>query len=224
MTTSDQRAAAATLPIDPFSADDALIAEVEEHRRAVRRVYTLDGTVVVLGRGSSVEREIDEAACRRDGVAVLRRRGGGCAVLIDPGNVIVSAALPLEGIGGNRCHLDRLSDWLRDGLERLGAAGVERQGICDLVQAGRKISGACLYRARGLLYYSATLLVEARVELLGRYLRHPPREPDYRAGRRHEHFVGLLQLPRPLPAAAVAAALSAALAPLPTAAPCEARG
>ena len=29
-----------------------------------------------------------------DGVPVLRRRGGGCAVLLDPGNLVVAAALP----------------------------------------------------------------------------------------------------------------------------------
>ncbi|MBK8480060.1 MAG: hypothetical protein IPL40_02625 [Proteobacteria bacterium] len=204
----------ATPVVASFSEDDALIAAAEQGERAGWRVYRLDRTVIVLGRGSRAEREVDLAACERDGVPLLRRRGGGCTVVLDPGNVIVSVCLPLEGISGNLCQLHRLSDWLGEGLKRLGAEGVERQGICDLAQAGRKISGACLYRARGLLYYSATVLVEARLELLGRYLLHPPREPDYRAGRPHEEFVGALRLPRPLPAAEVAAALSAGLAPL----------
>lgn len=201
--------------LEPYGADDALIAAVQQQQRALWRVYTLERTVVVLGRGSTPEREVNLAACERDGVPLLRRRGGGCAVVIDPGNVIVSVGQPLAGIAGNLCQLHRLSDWLATGLARLGAVGVERQGICDLVQGGRKISGACLYRARGLLYYSATVLVDARLELIARYLLHPPREPDYRGGRGHQDFVGRLQLPRALAAPQVAAALAEQLLPLP---------
>jgi len=43
-----------------------------------------------------------------------------------------------------------------------------------------------------LLYYSASLLVNAQLSLVERYLRHPPREPKYRDGRSHLEFVANL--------------------------------
>ena len=126
---------------------------------------------------------------------ILRRRGGGCAVLLDPGNVVVSAALAARGIGDNLRHFARLSRWLIDGLDRLGIHGLRQAGISDLAVGQRKVGGACIYRSRGLLFYTASLLVAPDLERMERYLRHPPREPDYRAGRRHRDFVGALPLP-----------------------------
>mgnify|MGYP000753667588 CR=1 FL=1 len=48
--------------------------------------------------------------------------------------------------------------------------GVYRDGISDLVLGDRKVGGACIYRTRGLLFYSASLLV---APILGRYLDAP---------------------------------------------------
>jgi lipoate-protein ligase A len=42
------------------------------------------------------------------------------------------------------------------------------------------------------VYYSASLLVKPDVSLVERYLRHPPREPEYRRGRSHREFMGAL--------------------------------
>ena len=50
-------------------------------------------------------------------------------------------------------------------------------------------SGSCIYRTRGLLYYSTTLLLDPDLELVERYLPHPPREPEYRRGRPHRDFM-----------------------------------
>jgi lipoate-protein ligase A len=58
------------------------------------------------------------------------------------------------------------------------------------------VGGACIHRTRDLLYYSTTLLCAPELALMERYLRHPPREPGYRHGRRHAEFVGSL-LERP---------------------------
>jgi lipoate-protein ligase A len=40
--------------------------------------------------------------------------------------------------------------------------------------------------------YSATLLVDPDLDLVERYLAHPPREPEYRRGRPHRDFMGRL--------------------------------
>lgn len=180
------------IEIGSYNLDDDLLDEVRRDGLPRVRIYRPDRTVVVLGRGSDPEREIEIEACLEDGVPVLKRRGGGCAVVLDPGNVIVTAVLPVKGYGDNDRLFGRLSGWLLDGLRRAGIPDLYRDGISDLVAGGRKVSGACIYRSKNLLFYSSTLLVEPDTEKVERYLKHPPREPDYRRGRRHGEFIGSL--------------------------------
>jgi lipoate---protein ligase len=156
------------------------------------RVYRVADPIVVLGRGSDPEREVDLEACRADGVPVVRRSGGGCSVVLDPGNLLVGVALRIPGLLGSLEHFRRISAWLIAGLDRIGLSGLRREGPSDLVLGERKVGGACIHRGRDLLHYGASLLVSPQVELMERYLRHPPREPEYRRGRSHREFVGAL--------------------------------
>ncbi len=197
--------------IHTYDYDDDLIEIACSARERRWRVYRLTDMVVVLGRGSNPHTELQLDACVEDGVPLLRRRGGGCAVVVDPGNVIVSAVLPMNGIGSHREYFGRLSDWLICGLREVGVPSIRRAGVSDLAIQNRKIGGACIYGTKDFLYYSATLLVHPRIELMERYLKHPPREPEYRRGRSHSDFVGSLSGGQVREAERLAAALRAAL-------------
>lgn len=175
-----------------YQLEDELWRSTAADGRPRRRVYQVEAPMVVLGRGSKPEVELDLEACAADGVPLLRRRGGGCSVVLDPGNLIVAVALPVEGIGRNLEHFDQVNRSLIGALSELGVAGVGQDGTSDLVISDRKIGGTCIYRSRGVLLYSASLLVSPRLELIERYLRHPPREPPYRRGRPHLEFVRTL--------------------------------
>lgn len=212
MSAGEARPDAATLPIGEYLEDEALCAATRQDRRPRHRVHRPAHLEVVLGRGSKPELELELAACLADRVPVTRRSGGGCAVVLDPGDLIVSVALPLDGLGGNLRAFARISDWLVAALAALGIAGVRREGPSDLVRGDRKVGGACIHRTRDLLYYATTLLCTPAVALMERYLRHPPREPAYRRGRRHAEFVGsLLDEPSPGASAWLEAALAAEL-------------
>ncbi len=199
--------------------DDDLIAGARADHRPRARAYAWPpagspAVAVVVGRGGRVEVEVDLAATRADGVPVLRRRGGGCAVVLDPGNAIVSLAWPLPGVGGITTAFAKISAWLAAALARCGVPGVTREGVSDLARGGRKIGGSCLWRTQGLVYYSTTLLVRPDLDRVERYLPHPPREPAWRAGRRHRDFMGAIgPLVAPLDTAAFAALLGEALDP-----------
>lgn len=171
-----------------FDWDDAFLAGAEAAGRPALRVYRPAETVVVLGAGSRPEREVNLPAAARAAVPVVRRPGGGCAVLLDPGNVIVSVALPLAAAPGIRSTFGRVSGWMIAALARLGLPGVEVAGVSDLTLEGRKIGGSCLHRGR-LAYFSGTLLVGGRIGLMEELLPHPPREPEYRQGRPHREFL-----------------------------------
>jgi lipoate-protein ligase A len=76
--------------------------------------------------------------------------------------------------------------------------------------AALKVSGNALrVRRHGVLYHG-TLLDAFDLELVGRVLRHPPREPDYRGRRSHGAFLANLGLGRATLEAAVRAAFGAA--------------
>ena len=176
----------------PYTHDDRLLAAVLRAEIPRFTVYVLPAVAVVLGRGGDPDVELKVGNVTRDGVPVLKRPGGGCAVVLDPGNVIVAVALPLPGLAGIRTAFREISDWVIAGLASLGVAGVRQRGVSDLALGERKIGGACIYRTRGLLYYATTLLVRPDLDLVDRYLQHPPREPDWRRGRQHRDFMGRL--------------------------------
>ena len=196
--------------------DRALIESVQHDPQPRLAVYPCLETTAVIGRGGDPWRETRPDLLAADGVPLLRRRGGGCAVVLDPGNIVCSLVLPWPGVGGITGAFDRLSTLLADALAAVGLPGVGQQGVSDLALGDRKLGGACIWRTRGLLYYSTTLLVDPRWELIDRYLPHPPREPAYRAGRLHRDFLtslreaGLTTSPQDL-AHDLAAALSPVL-------------
>jgi lipoate-protein ligase A len=180
------------LEIRRWDRDDPLLAAVQADGRSRFDAYRCSRVEVVLGRGGRPEIELNLDHVCRDAVPVLRRSGGGCAVVLDPGNIVVSVAQALPGVSGITAAFQRISDWLVSALARTGAPGVRQRGVSDLALGDRKVGGSCICRTRGLLYYSSTLLVAPDLELVERYLQHPPREPEYRRGRRHRDFMGAL--------------------------------
>ena len=175
-----------------YLADEDLLDLVKRERRACVRLTRPESMALVLGRSSKAELEIDFNELAYAPIVLLRRRGGGCTVLLDPGNLVVSIALPIRGFGAIDTWFHIISAWLIKELATAGIAGVTREGVSDLVLFERKIGGSCIFRGRDLLYYATTLLIEADLGAIGRYLTHPPREPGYRAGRPHEEFLGRL--------------------------------
>lgn len=179
------------IPLRGEEPDDIL--EVRRTGRPLLRLFRAEGLRVVLGHGSRVDREVHLDRIREDGVLLERRKSGGCAVVVDEGNVIVAVTLPVEGLGRTKEWFGRCANWLADGLAKLDVRDVGVKGISDIVVGDRKIAGTAVHRAKDVFTFGASLLVTADLQLLERYLPHPPREPEYRAGRSHLDFVTSLQ-------------------------------
>lgn len=173
-----------------YSYDQPLIDRARRRQGPFFDVYAFPEVAVVMGRGSKIQLEVISETVTADGVALLRRAGGGCSVVLDPGNIVVSVASPLAGLGGNRLAFRLLTEWVIAGLKRCGIPQVTSDGISDLVLNDRKIGGSCIHRSKDLLYYSTTVLFDPQLNLVERYLKHPPREPEYRRGRDHSQFMG----------------------------------
>ncbi len=140
----------------PYPYDEKLLASALKDSSPRLQVYLFPETAIVLGRGSNPEVELKLEESLKDQITLYRRRGGGCSVVLDPGNVVVSVILPIPGISENKKWFQRCTDWMIDGLEKVGIAGAYQDGVSDLVISNRKIAGSALYRMKGILYYSVS--------------------------------------------------------------------
>ncbi len=156
---------------------------------ATSRVWVPAAAAVVLGRSDDPAREVDLEACSRDGVPVVRRKGGGGTVVLAPGCVVVSAAWPVERPLAVGEHLRMGVRALSEGLAKAVGLPLTPRGTGDLCVGERKVAGSSAFCGRGAFLYQASVLVELDLGLVDRYLRHPSREPPYRRGRRHRDFL-----------------------------------
>lgn len=177
--------------------DEALLDEAEESAtpREVLRLWESPDFAVVVGRSSSVSQEVDAEFCATKGMPVLRRCSGGASVLVGPGCLMYSLVLSYE----LRPALRMIEEAHAFVLERVAGCldaicpgEIAHRGISDLTLRDRKVSGNSLRCKRGHLLYHGTLLYDFPLELIGSCLRTPPRQPDYRAGRKHLEFVANL--------------------------------
>jgi lipoate---protein ligase len=152
-------------------------------------VFIPEQVMVVIGKGSDPALELHAEAILDDRVPVLRRGTGGCAVVLSPNMLVVSFAL-------YEAEQQKSSDYFRafNGIiirsfGTLGIADLSHAGISDIARHGRKIAGSALYRNRLMVFYHAVINLASGTNLMERYLKHPPRTPDYRENRPHEDFV-----------------------------------
>jgi lipoate-protein ligase A len=179
-----------TLPTldENLALDEALLLEAEAGRGGeVLRIWEWPRPAVVLGAGGRIADDVDLAACERDGVPLARRASGGGTVLVGPGCLLYTAVLRYDRAAELR-DIRKSYHWI---LSRVIEAlpGVTVEGGSDLAIDGRKIGGSAQQRKREHLLHHGTLLYAFDLPLIRRYLREPPRQPDYRGKRLHDEFV-----------------------------------
>lgn len=185
-------------PQENLALDEALLEEAEQadSPRETLRLWESPEPVVVLGRSSQVELEVNRAFCQQHGIAVLRRSSGGAAIVAGPGCLMYAVVLSYERRPELR-SLDRAHAFvLSTTLSAINSVltGASRQGTSDLTLGPRKFSGNSVRCKRRAFLYHGTLLYDFTLPLIEQCLAMPPRQPDYRQQRGHREFVANLPL------------------------------
>jgi lipoate-protein ligase A len=161
-----------------MASDTALLAEVADGARPGLRLYRWDSPTLSLGRFQSYD-EVDLGACRRLGVAVVRRPTGGKALLHGADLTYAVAIGRPEGIDGSvDAVYCRLAGALVAGLARLGveaaiarheraAEGAAPGPVCftsmqgaDLRVGDRKLCGSAQVRRGGAVLQHGSILLD----------------------------------------------------------------
>lgn len=119
---------------------------------------------VVCGRSQNIFEEVCLPEVWAAGIPVVRRNTGGGTVYHDLGNLNYTILTPRENAGEGYPHFLRP---LANALAALGVPCVQG-GICDLVAAGKKISGNAQAVIGGTVLHHGTLLFDADLTVLHR--------------------------------------------------------
>jgi lipoate---protein ligase len=183
-----------TLPsaAENLALDEALLLQAEAGEGdEVLRVWEWPAPAVILGSGCRLAEDVDETACAADGVPILRRSSGGGTVLLGRGCLLYSLVLAFD----RSALLSEIRPSYQFILDRVaGALGGAAAGISDLAVGDRKFSGNAQQRKRNHLLHHGTVLYDFDLTVVGRYLRRPARQPEYRGGRDHLAFLHNLPL------------------------------
>ena len=181
-----------TLPTlaENLALDEALLLRAEVGGPEVLRVWEWPAHAVVLGAGGRIADDVHEDACRAEGIPLRRRSSGGGTVLLGPGCLLYSVVLAYArapGLAELMPSYGYILGRMIAGLGRFATVGV--RGSSDLAIANRKISGSAQQRKRDHLLHHGTLLYAFDAGPVARYLKMPPRQPDYRRRREHRDFL-----------------------------------
>ncbi len=152
-----------------------------------------DQVYVVLGRSNQPEKSVFLERIEQDEVALIKRPSGGEAVVLSPSMVIIACTDSKDNYERSVDFFARCNNLIINALTDLGIENLGQRGISDISSGSHKILGSSMFKAPDRLFYHAVLNVSELPGTIAWYLKHPTREPDYRAGRDHTKFVTSLK-------------------------------
>lgn len=173
--------------------EEYLFSEFPKKENDVYLVFYENKRSVILGKNLQLEKEV---FIHKKKPPVLRRCSGGGSVVHFEGNLNFGLIVNSES------HKDFLSIQgsykiiLEQIVKSLNSPKMKfvHEGISDLCLESngqrRKISGNAQVRRKKWLLHHGTFLYRAEhIQDISYFLRHPPKEPGYREGKKHSDFL-----------------------------------
>ncbi len=152
-------------------------------------LWSPDQIYLILGQSNKAEQSLYAERVTADKIPVLKRPSGGESVILTPNTLVISVRLIAEKLENPQVSFKKINNAIIEALESLGVENLHYRGISDICIGEKKILGSSIYRKKNLVFYHAVLNISEDIELIGKYLRHPSKEPSYRKGRGHHEFV-----------------------------------
>lgn len=153
---------------------------------------------IVVGRHQNTLAEINEAAVREKGVAVVRRLSGGGAVYHDLGNL--NFTFIQDAAQGGQLDMGL---FCRPVAQALQAMGVDAQvnGRNDITIDGQKFSGNSQYLREGRVMHHGTIMYDSNLDTVAQVLRADPEKIQAKGVRSVRSRVTTVRahMPRPVP-------------------------
>ena len=181
-------------PAENLACDEALLDWCE-----ALRFWESPEPFVVVGYANKVASEVNVAAAEAKGIAVCRRCSGGGTVVQGPGCLNYTLVLRITEDGPLR-NITAANQFI---MERNRAAvqslypdsEITVRGHTDLCLGDLKFSGNSQRRRKNFLLFHGTFLLNFDLALVGKVLRMPSKQPDYRQHRTHAEFLANLNMP-----------------------------
>jgi len=180
-------------PASNLALDEVLLNLVEAGSESgFLRFWESKAHFVALGHGNRILQEVDEDQCKALQIPILRRISGGGTVLQGPGCFNYALALPIlhdpyfaSVTSTNR----KIMDHHAKTLQTLCGRPVRVMGTTDLVLDNRKCSGNAQRRRQKSFLFHGTFLLDMDFSLVGKALKLPKLQPEYRYQRSHHDFL-----------------------------------
>lgn len=167
--------------------DSEMIKEMPPRYKVL--VWRPSFVCVVLGQSNKSDTSVREENVIEDKVPVYKRPSGGETVVLSPQTLVISILIPEKNFRSPRIYFKEINQKIIQALQQTGIENLRTDGISDICIHEKKILGSSIYRSKDRVFYHAVLNVSETTHTLERYLKHPPREPEYRNGRSHKDFV-----------------------------------
>ena len=156
------------------------------------RFWELQNYAVILGKSNKATIEVNEHACNKHNIPILKRPSGGGTVLLGPGCLCYTLFIPTSH---PQCAtISQTNSYIMTqnatALSQLNTnTPVTIKGYTDLCLDELKFSGNAQRRTRNMILFHGTILYDFDLKLISKVLNHPSKEPIYRNQRSHDLFI-----------------------------------